>query len=218
MKVDHPPLFVSPKLSASSFTMPSRPRKRSRSRSRSRDGQVDRPLKRISLAPMNSPDVLPPRPVSHTVLPVIDFSQKLPISPMDGYSMTPLWEPSPQSDTAAQLPPPDENQVDDGDVRMDCDTTPKRLVSPNLPPPPSSNQARRAPNPTNTEGAPLRTPKPLASCPSLEMNELSPPVPQVPASQIVRSSQPKWPRFTMGPRSDCEKCRAGVKGHWGHLT
>jgi len=44
MKVDHPPFFVSPKLSASSFAMPSRPMKRSRSRSRSRDGQVDRPL------------------------------------------------------------------------------------------------------------------------------------------------------------------------------
>lgn len=23
-------------------------------------------------------------------------------------------------------------------------------------------------------------------------------------------------RFTMGPRSDCEKCRLGVKGHWAH--
>ena len=24
-------------------------------------------------------------------------------------------------------------------------------------------------------------------------------------------------RFTMGPRSDCEKCRLGVKGHWMHV-
>jgi hypothetical protein len=24
-------------------------------------------------------------------------------------------------------------------------------------------------------------------------------------------------RFTMGPRSDCEKCRLGVKGHWMHF-
>jgi len=24
-------------------------------------------------------------------------------------------------------------------------------------------------------------------------------------------------RFTMGPRSDCEKCRTGVKGHWMHF-
>ena len=42
MKADHPLLFFSPKLSASSFAMPSRPMKRSRSRSG--DGQVDRPL------------------------------------------------------------------------------------------------------------------------------------------------------------------------------
>ncbi|KAA1471294.1 hypothetical protein DENSPDRAFT_929449 [Dentipellis sp. KUC8613] len=25
------------------------------------------------------------------------------------------------------------------------------------------------------------------------------------------------PRFTMGPRADCEKCRLGVKGHWMHV-
>lgn len=24
-------------------------------------------------------------------------------------------------------------------------------------------------------------------------------------------------RFTMGPRSDCEKCRLGIKGHWMHV-
>jgi len=57
MKVDHPPLFFSPKLSASSFAMPSRPMKRSRSRSG--DSQVDRPLVSIlafgSLSKLNSP-------------------------------------------------------------------------------------------------------------------------------------------------------------------
>lgn len=25
------------------------------------------------------------------------------------------------------------------------------------------------------------------------------------------------PRFTMGPRADCEKCRLGVRGHWMHF-
>ncbi|KAL0947062.1 hypothetical protein HGRIS_013203 [Hohenbuehelia grisea] len=25
------------------------------------------------------------------------------------------------------------------------------------------------------------------------------------------------PKFTMGPRADCEKCRMGVKGHWMHF-
>jgi hypothetical protein len=28
---------------------------------------------------------------------------------------------------------------------------------------------------------------------------------------------PKRPRFMMGPRADCEKCRMGVKGHLVHL-
>ncbi|KAH8829666.1 hypothetical protein DL96DRAFT_1599040 [Flagelloscypha sp. PMI_526] len=27
---------------------------------------------------------------------------------------------------------------------------------------------------------------------------------------------PRKQRFTMGPRSDCEKCQLGVKGHWMH--
>ncbi|KAF7968564.1 hypothetical protein HWV62_30103 [Athelia sp. TMB] len=30
------------------------------------------------------------------------------------------------------------------------------------------------------------------------------------------SASARKPRFTMGPRSDCEKCRQGVKGHWAH--
>jgi hypothetical protein len=27
----------------------------------------------------------------------------------------------------------------------------------------------------------------------------------------------RQPRFTMGPRADCEKCRLGIKGHFVHL-
>ena len=66
---------------------------------------------------MNNTDVFPPRPIFHTVLPVIDFSQqKISIPPADSYSMTPSWEHGLQSDTTARLPPSDENQVDDGDV------------------------------------------------------------------------------------------------------
>ena len=38
---------------------------------------------------------------------------------------------------------------------------------------------------------------------------------QVPA-QSIRNT-PKKPRFTMGPRADCEKCRLGVPGHWAHF-
>jgi len=214
MKVDHPPLFVSSKLSASSFAMPSRPMKRSRSRSR--DGQVDRPLKRVSL--VNSADVFPQRPIFHTVLPVMDFShQKSQVSPAEGYSMTPLWRPRPQNDTTAQPPPSYENQVDD-DVRMDCDIAPRQSASPGVPIPPFNNPGPNLPDPINAEGVSPRIPKPLMSTPSLEMSEIFPPVSQGSTPQTIRLSQPKRPRFTMGPRSDCEKCRAGVKGHWGHFT
>lgn len=39
-----------------------------------------------------------------------------------------------------------------------------------------------------------------------------------PESSFVQLPQSqRKPRFTMGPRSDCEKCRLGVKGHWMHL-
>jgi len=185
---------------------------------------------------VNSTDVVPPRPIFHPALPVIDFSQqKSSIPSPDGYSMTPSWGPRPQSDTIPQLTSSDENRVDDGDVvslisayhvraqltvskRMDCETTPKRLASPSAPPLSSNNPVDSPSNPPDTEQVPLRTPKPLASCPSLEMGEISAPVPQGPTSQTVRPNPPKWSRFTMGPRSDCEKCRAGVKGHWGHFT
>jgi len=197
--------------------MPSRPMKRSRSRSR--DGQVDRPLKRVSLTPVKGADIFPQRPVFHTVLPVIDFSQqKSPIIPTGGYSMTPLWGPRPQSDATAQPPLSCGNQVDDGDMRMDCDTTPRRSASPSVPPSPSNDPAQNSSNPTNTESTTLRTPKPLTSSPSLEMSEILPSASQGPTLQKTRASQPKRPRFTMGPRSDCEKCRAGIKGHWGHFT
>jgi len=195
--------------------MPSRPMKRSRSRSR--DGQVDRPLKRVSV--VNSGDVFPQRPTFHTVLPVMDFSHQKPQIPsMQGYSMTPLWRPRPQNDTAAQPPLPSETPVDDGDVRMDCDTTPRRSASPGVPPPPSNNPVQSFSDLTNAEEVSLRTPGPLTSCPSLEMSESLPPASQGPTPQIIRPSQPKRQRFTMGPRSDCDKCRAGVKGHWGHFT
>lgn len=230
--------------------MPSRPMKRSRSG----DGQLDRPLvsalvfetssevhpcilqKRVSLAPVNNTDVLPPRPVFHTVLPAVDFPQQKPtIACVDGYSMTPLWEPRPQNDTTPQSSPSHGGQIDDGDVvslisavhvlesliisqRMDCDTTLKRSASPSASPLSSTDPPRDSSNPSNVEGLPLRTPQPLTNCPSTEMNEALPPVSQGPLSQVTLSSQPKRPRFTMGPRSDCEKCRAGVKGHWGHFT
>jgi len=178
--------------------MPSRPMKRSRSRSG--DGHVDRPLKRVSLAPVNSTDVVPFKPVFHTPLPVMDFSQqKSSISSTDGYSMTPSWRLRPQSDTISQAPPSDENRVDDGDVRMDCETSPKRLASPITPPSPSSDKTHNSSIPADAEQLPLRTTKPLTNCPSLEMSEIPPPVPQGPTPRVVRSSQPKLQRFTMGP-------------------
>jgi len=39
----------------------------------------------------------------------------------------------------------------------------------------------------------------------------------IPAPAGIQSPRPTKPRFTMGPRSDCEKCRLGVKGHWAHF-
>ncbi|KIP04805.1 hypothetical protein PHLGIDRAFT_180855 [Phlebiopsis gigantea 11061_1 CR5-6] len=38
---------------------------------------------------------------------------------------------------------------------------------------------------------------------------------QMPAPSTRDTS--KKPRFTMGPRADCEKCRLGVPGHWAHF-
>lgn len=216
MKVDHSLFFVSTKLSAGSFGMPSRPMKRSRSGSR--DGRVDRPLKRASLAPVNSTDIFPPRPVFHTMLPLMDFSPKPSITPLDSYSMTPRWGPRPQTDPVPQSLPSYGNQIDDGDVRMDCDSIPRRSASPSASPL-SSNSPAQSPSPApNTDGIPSQTPKPLMNCPSMEMSETIPPVSQGTQSPIIRSGPSKRPRFTMGPRSDCEKCRAGVRGHWGHLT
>jgi hypothetical protein len=45
--------------------------------------------------------------------------------------------------------------------------------------------------------------------------------PQTPPSvsqvQMTSPMVNRKQRFTMGPRSDCEKCRLGVKGHWMHF-
>jgi len=50
--------------------------------------------------------------------------------------------------------------------------------------------------------------------PSLAIDtSLGPPMDILPKSTTPR----KQPRFTMGPRADCEKCRLGVKGHFVHL-
>ena len=192
--------------------------------------------KRVSLAPVNNTDVFPQRPIFHTVLPVMDFPpQKPSVAHVDGYSMTPSWEPKPQNDTTSKSPPSNGNQIDDGDVvsflsavhareslicskRMDCDATSRQSSSPSVSPLSLTSPPNDSPDPSNTEGLPLRIPQPLTNCPSMEMNEVLPPVSQSPISQVTRSNQLKRPRFTMGPRSDCEKCRAGVKGHWGHLT
>lgn len=40
--------------------------------------------------------------------------------------------------------------------------------------------------------------------------------PPVQADGAHGRPKPK-PRFSMGPRVDCEKCRLGVKGHWAHF-
>jgi len=37
-------------------------------------------------------------------------------------------------------------------------------------------------------------------------------------SPSMASQLPRKPRITMGPRTDCEKCRLGIKGHWMHLN
>lgn len=66
--------------------------------------------------------------------------------------------------------------------------------------------------------------------PSLQTQDSTPPssstlsVPifstvQIRPDQIALPSSPtKKQRFTMGPRSDCEKCRLGVPGHYSHLN
>ncbi|TFK72186.1 hypothetical protein BDN72DRAFT_372353 [Pluteus cervinus] len=38
-----------------------------------------------------------------------------------------------------------------------------------------------------------------------------------PTPSMYISGRWKKPKFSMGPRADCEKCRLGVKGHWVHL-
>ncbi|KAF8921441.1 hypothetical protein CPB85DRAFT_1428426 [Mucidula mucida] len=39
----------------------------------------------------------------------------------------------------------------------------------------------------------------------------------IPDSPTNVFATPRKQRFTMGPRSDCEKCRLGVKGHYSHF-
>ncbi|KAF9053533.1 hypothetical protein BDZ89DRAFT_1056124 [Hymenopellis radicata] len=39
----------------------------------------------------------------------------------------------------------------------------------------------------------------------------------IPDSPTNVFASPRKQRFTMGPRSDCEKCRLGVKGHYSHF-
>lgn len=36
-------------------------------------------------------------------------------------------------------------------------------------------------------------------------------------TQALSPPLARRPKFSMGPRADCEKCRLGVKGHWAHF-
>jgi len=66
----------------------------------------------------------------------------------------------------------------------------------------SAHSADALPEPVSTPPPPP-SPAPMSISPESSFAQL-------PQSQ-------RKPRFTMGPRSDCEKCRLGVKGHWMHL-
>ncbi|TCD62251.1 hypothetical protein EIP91_007128 [Steccherinum ochraceum] len=71
------------------------------------------------------------------------------------------------------------------------------------------------PIPTTSHSEPLLSSLPHASAES-EMRACMTPEPHaipLPVSPLAG----RKPRFTMGPRQDCEKCRRGVKGHWVHL-
>ncbi|KAI0736668.1 hypothetical protein C8Q72DRAFT_801061 [Fomitopsis betulina] len=58
------------------------------------------------------------------------------------------------------------------------------------------------------------------SMPLQEPTLIGPVPPSAPDASITspnpQQSAPRRQKFTMGPRSDCEKCRLGVKGHWAH--
>lgn len=41
--------------------------------------------------------------------------------------------------------------------------------------------------------------------------------PQQSFNQLLSPQSSRRPKFTMGPRADCEKCQQGVKGHWMHF-
>lgn len=55
--------------------------------------------------------------------------------------------------------------------------------------------------------------RPQAPSPTARSSPISPMTVSPTNSPITSRKQ----RFTMGPRSDCEKCRMGVKGHWMHF-
>ena len=82
--------------------------------------------------------------------------------------------------------------------------------------------------------SPLRSQIPLPLPPSCQQQSdlfrppqhLQPDHPLAHSAQFAASSGPRPLQpppskpasggYTMGPRADCEKCRLGVRGHWGH--
>lgn len=48
-------------------------------------------------------------------------------------------------------------------------------------------------------------------------SDQSSPMSPMAISPAISPTTNRKPRLTMGPRSDCEKCRLGVKGHWMHF-
>jgi hypothetical protein len=70
-------------------------------------------------------------------------------------------------------------------------------------PPPRSSYVDAEPGFT----PPTRPVTPVSNCP-MAMSS--------PTASFLNTNSPRKQRFTMGPRTDCEKCRLGVKGHWVH--
>lgn len=84
----------------------------------------------------------------------------------------------------------------------------RSLLDPNFITRPSINIV--PPSPMDQQSS-LNYPQPDSS---LAINpSMGPPMDILPKSTTPR----KQPRFTMGPRVGCEKCRLGVKGHFVHL-
>ncbi|KAJ3854639.1 hypothetical protein EV368DRAFT_80370 [Lentinula lateritia] len=67
-----------------------------------------------------------------------------------------------------------------------------------------------------TPNAPFPMAFSLAARPSTPMNESPMSIPNSPSSATILSPSRKH-RFAMGPRTDCEKCNLGVKGHYIHI-